>query len=228
VLLTVASRSRHSSPAVRSHAVRGSNQDPTQVLADVYLRLQSREAKWFTRMILKCYTPVVIPEYFTYSSFHYMLPDFLKVHDNFQIAIELLRETSSALKFSMPNEKEQSLGRATFIKDLKPIVGIKVGRQPFLKARSIKHCVDMARNRWMAIEKKYDGEYCQVHIDLSKQEKIKMFSKSGKDSTRDRAKLHGAILECLRIGQPTCAIKSRCILEGELLVYSDKVCVHII
>lgn len=76
----------------------------------------------------------------------------------------------------------------------------------------------------MSCEEKLDGEYCQIHIDLSKgRDCIQIFSKSGKDSTMDRIGLHDAIRRSLQLGQPSCPIKKGCILEGELVVYSDKV-----
>lgn len=44
----------------------------------------------------------------------------------------------------------------------------------------------------MSMERKYDGEYCQIHIDLSKKDNgwLKIFSKSGRDSTSDRVRVH--------------------------------------
>jgi DNA ligase-4 len=55
----------------------------------------------------------------------------------------------------------------------------------------------------MSCEEKLDGEYCQIHIDLSKlggpskgrnlskgSDCIQIYSKSGKDSTQDRKALH--------------------------------------
>lgn len=75
----------------------------------------------------------------------------------------------------------------------------------------------------MSVERKYDGEYCQIHIDLWKYpNSIQIFSKSGKDSTADRAGVHQAVRESLRMGKEGCRFKRRCILEGELLVWSDK------
>lgn len=43
----------------------------------------------------------------------------------------------------------------------------------------------------VACETKYDGERLQVHIDLSlpAQDQIKIFSKSTRDSTKDRHRL---------------------------------------
>jgi DNA ligase 4 len=72
------------------------------------------------------------------------------------------------------------------------------------------------------VERKYDGEYCQVHIDLSKgMDCIQIFSKSGKDSTVDRIGLHRALRHSLRLNTAESEIKKHCILEGELLVWND-------
>lgn len=50
----------------------------------------------------------------------------------------------------------------------------------------------MAAGRRMSMERKYDGEYCQIHIDISKKNDgwLKIFSKSGRDSTGDRTRVH--------------------------------------
>jgi DNA ligase-4 len=43
------------------------------------------------------------------------------------------------------------------------------------------------------VERKYDGEYCQIYIDLSKDnDPIRIFFKSGRDSTDNRIGLYGA------------------------------------
>ena len=66
-----------------------------------------------------------------------------------------------------------------------------MGRQFWLKARSIKHCFDLGHGR-MSIQDKIDGEYCQIHVDVTKRSRsIQIFSKSGKDSTEDRSALLG-------------------------------------
>ncbi|KAM0278556.1 hypothetical protein ACHAQH_005124 [Verticillium albo-atrum] len=68
-----------------------------------------------------------------------------------------------------------------------------------------------------------DGEYCQIHIDLSKGSRnIQIFSKSGKDSTQDRIGVHQAIRDSLGLNGPMPKISRGCILEGELLVYNGK------
>ncbi|KAL8946395.1 MAG: hypothetical protein Q9183_007910, partial [Haloplaca sp. 2 TL-2023] len=103
------------------------------------------------------------------------------------------------------------------------MLGFKIGRVPYLKGRSIKNVVQLAAGRKMSVEQKYDGEYCQIHVNLTRgNDCIQIFSKSGKDSTIDRKGVHDAIRRSLRIGQSDCAFSRRCILEGEMLVYNDR------
>jgi DNA ligase-4 len=72
----------------------------------------------------------------------------------------------------------------------------------------------------MSVERKYDGEYCQIHIDLSKDnDPIRIFSKSGRDSTDDRIGLHGALRDSLRLGLNDCKIEKQCILEDSCAVF---------
>jgi len=98
-----------------------------------------------------------------------------------------------------------------------------ITRPKFEKARSIRHCCGLAGKRRLSVERKYDGEYCQVHINLSAGDDcIKIFSKSGRDSTSDRIGLHEALKASLRLGEVDCVIKKCCILEGELLVWNDR------
>jgi DNA ligase 4 len=71
----------------------------------------------------------------------------------------------------------------------------------------------------MNVERKYNGEYCQIYIDLSRaSNSIKIFFKSGKDSTIDRIKLYRALRDNLKFDTADCRIKRLCILEGELLI----------
>jgi DNA ligase-4 len=60
----------------------------------------------------------------------------------------------------------------------------------------------------MSVERKYNGEYCQIHIDLNQAgHHIKIFSKSGKDSTIDRVGLHRAVRDSLALDTADCRIK---------------------
>ncbi|KAH9901921.1 hypothetical protein F4778DRAFT_738154 [Xylariomycetidae sp. FL2044] len=212
VLGEIAAGCRFSSPAVQAGRVQTDLKYANNALADLYQRLSARDAKWFTRLVLKSYEPVVLDHHTVFRSYHHLLPQMLKVRDDLTLITAFLRHV-----------EENPDDSARIASYLKPKLGAKVGRQPWFKGRSIKHCVDMARRRVISCEQKLDGEYCQIHINLSKgRHCIQIFSKSGKDSTNDRAGLHGAIRDSLKIGKADCPLTQACILEGELLVYSTK------
>lgn len=216
----IASRCKFSGPRIRkSHAA----VDVEEALGPLYRRLSSRDAKWLTRMILKSYSPVALPTPLALQSYHFLLTHLLLFQDSFEAALGTL--ASEPIRH-FPPYPEPGLARdlgAIAVQHLSPVTGVKIGRPEFDKARSIQHCCQMAGHRRMSLERKYDGEYCQVHIDWSKPSKsIQIFSKSGKDSTVDRAGIHQVIRESLRVGERDCRFSSRCILEGELLVWSDK------
>jgi DNA ligase 4 len=81
----------------------------------------------------------------------------------------------------------------------------------------------MVGQKRVSVERKYDGEYCQVHTDLRKKDHyIKIFSKSGRDSTDYRASLRAVITECLSIGILQCKFKRQCIFEDDLLVWHEE------
>jgi DNA ligase 4 len=182
----IAARCRFSSPAVKV------SQPPLTYttrddLERMYRRLRAVEAKWFTRLVLKDYQPVVLDPGLVYQRYDSLLPLILRVHESFDCALSLLQ----AIKASPGNGPV--LQKTDLMAVVKPRLGVKVGRQFWLKGRSIKHCMDIGYGR-MSCEQKVDGEYCQVHIDLAKgrgSNCIQIFSKSGKDSTKDRARLHG-------------------------------------
>lgn len=217
VLHRIASGCRFSSPLVRASEPPSSSANQLLGLGDLYTRLSARDAKWLTRLVLKNYQPVVLDPLTVYRACHPLLLVILKVQDDFSIAARFLQNYHRSKGVT-----GEVLDRNELACRLKPTLGVKVGRQMWLKGRSIKHCLDMSHGR-MSCEEKVDGEYCQIHIDLSKgRDCIQIFSKSGKDSTRDRAGLHEAIRTSLQIGQPSCPLKHGCILEGELVVYSDR------
>ncbi|KAH6655122.1 hypothetical protein BKA67DRAFT_226795 [Truncatella angustata] len=203
----IAASCRFSSAAVQSSRAAGTQKATSSELDHFYARLSARDAKWFTRLILKNFASAVVDEYVVCKAYNPRLPQALAVRDDFAAAITLLKDGN------------QASGLEELIK-----VGVKVGRQPWLKARSINHCAEMIGRRQISCEQKIDGEYCQIHIDLGKPKlcEVQIFSKSGKDSTKDRENLHRAIRESLRLGQNGCLITKGCILEGELVVYSDK------
>ncbi len=195
VVEAVASRVRFSSPSVRALSSSSSTkpvadslnpEKALDTLQDMYRMLTARDAKWLTRLILKSYEPVVmIDPAVIYRAYHPLLPSVMHVHDHFALAGATLK------RLDQEREASQSpLGHKALMRHLVPVLGFKVGRQPWHKGRSIKQCLNMGYGR-MTCEEKLDGEYCQIHIDLSKgRDCIQIFSKSGKDSTQDRKALH--------------------------------------
>lgn len=184
VLSRLAASCRFSSPTVR--ASDQAQDTRSRLLTSTYQRLSPRDAKWFTRLILKTYLPVELDHQFVFRCYHAMLPQMLRVRDDLSVATAFMRHID---QYSADHPRIASM--------IKPHFGTKVGRQTWLKGRSIKHCMDMGRRRMFSCEQKVDGEYCQIHIDLSKGHRcIQIFSKSGKDSTRDRNRLHRCVLLC--------------------------------
>ena len=183
LLHAVASAVAFSAPAVRAAEATLSTSHRNS-LELMYLRLTPLEAKWFTRLVLKDYRPIELDETVVLQSYHPILPCIMKVLDHFCAALAVLDRAS------LPGGMGLSYDRRAILRHLKPVLGTKVGRPLWRKARSIKHCLDMGHGP-MSVEKKIDGEYCQVHVDLSKGRRcIQIFSKSGKDSTDDRIRLH--------------------------------------
>ncbi|KAI8961546.1 hypothetical protein F5Y11DRAFT_325662 [Daldinia sp. FL1419] len=208
----IAAACRFSSPSIRAlHRIQDSR-DQDRSLDTLYRRLTPRDAKWFTRLVLKNYQPLFIDERLVFRCYNVLLPQLMKVRDDFTVATTFLRQVS-----------QSSYSQNDIDGMLRPRIGTKVGRQTWLKGRSIKHCLNMGKSRDMSCEQKVDGEYCQIHIDLRKRNSpIQIFSKSGKDSTQDRLGIHQVIRDSLKMGTPDCPIKTGCILEGEMLVYSTK------
>jgi DNA ligase-4 len=196
-------------------SIDSSNKKHDGPLETLFRRLTAREAKWATRLILKSFLPVVVPESLVYARCHRLLPLIMRIHDDLTIATRLLEQERSRVTF-------REIEAEDLLRLLKPQIGVKVGRQTLLKGRSIKHCLEMGKG-FMSVENKMDGEYCQIHIDLSKgSDCIQIFSKSGKDSTQDKRNLHSTVKNSLGLGTSWSKFKHCCILEGEVVVYSDK------
>ncbi|KAF1954123.1 hypothetical protein CC80DRAFT_567917 [Byssothecium circinans] len=220
LLTQMAAKYRFSDMAIRKQ--RDLDMDIDMELAHILKRLESWELKWLVRLILREYTTIELDEACVFRCYHFLLPDLLKFQNDFDAAFRLLREEfkdypsvpEPSLERSM---REEAAGR------LKAAIGVKVARPTFHKAWSFKHCLQLVGDRAWAAEVKYDGEYCEIHVNLdSTPDDIKIFSKNGKDATADRALLHDTIRQALRIGQSDCIIKHKCIVLGEMVLYSDK------
>lgn len=226
MLLVLAGQCRFSGPAITARIPPGSSEARDKLVGNIFKRLTPEEGKWLVRLILKDLAPVVVDERLILRSFHFLLPDLLRFQNDFEAAVSLLKGPDLRGYPEMPDRRSEALHRQSAAGALRPVVGVKVGRPAFHKAWSVDLCLKMAGSQQWVLERKYDGEYCEVHIDLSKSSKpakcIQIFSKSGKDSTLDRRGLHQTLVESLRLGQADCKINRQAILLGELIVYSDK------
>ncbi|EXJ60826.1 hypothetical protein A1O7_04979 [Cladophialophora yegresii CBS 114405] len=202
-------------------AERSSFEEKASLLKRIFWRLHSSEAKWLVRMILKTYNPVEIPDHVVLSCFHFLLPQIIHFRNSLADAIEVLQTPELS---SIPHDPPEHLRRQyrqECARHVRPRLGIPLQRQEFVQARGIGSCSRTANQRTMSVERKYDGWYVQVHIDVSKDtDRIQIFSKRSKDLTRATWRLHDAIQAGLRLGQPDCPITRGCILEGEMLVWS--------
>lgn len=197
--------------------------DAADLLKIIFLRAHAIDAKWLVRLILKDFSPVRLDEYHVLRSLHFLMPDLLRFQNEFFVVAKLLRGPLKSIP-SNPNASSIPFYRAKAEEKIGPVVGVKIGRQDFCKAWSFKNCLDMVGAGIWSVEQKYDGEYCEVHIDLTKclNDRIRIFSKSGKDSTTDRQALHATIQRSLSLDESDCKIKKQSILVGEMVVYCDK------
>ena len=222
VLVSIARQCRFSGPKVRQREIED-DQEVLGLLGSKFQRMQSREAKWFTRLILKDFSCLELTEAMVYYYVDPRLRVAMQMYDDFEAAITELRSlpASQMIDASKGGWTQQCANDAHM---LPPRIGVKVGPPKWVKAKGgVKEAVNVINGRTMSVERKHDGEYCQIHIDLTQGEDcIQIFSKSGKDSTKDRAGVHQAIKDGLRIGRSDCGFSEKCILEGELLVWSDK------
>lgn len=69
---------------------------------------------------------------------HPLLLAILKVQDDIAVAGAILNK----------QRRERTVtGRNELAQHLKPMLGVKIGRQTWIKGRSIKHCLDMVHGR---------------------------------------------------------------------------------
>jgi DNA ligase-4 len=153
----LAARSPFSSSTIRT------DRDPREanaILCSLLRRLQSWEAKWLVRIILKNFSPVIVPEHLAMDQFHFLLRELLDLQRSFEAAVMVLSRPRISQLPPRPAKDCQAALKLGITDELVPHVGVMVKRPSYGKARSIKHCCQMAANRQMSLERKYDGEYC--------------------------------------------------------------------
>ncbi|EDU44011.1 CDC9 ATP-dependent DNA ligase [Pyrenophora tritici-repentis] len=201
LLVQLASRNRFSNENIRRK--RNYEFETDTELWFIFRRLKSWEAKWLVRMLLRNHCTIELDEKYVFGCYHFLLPELLMFQNDFDTVFGMLKGELSCYP-PAPEPSEQMAMRIEAAQKLKPVVGL------------------VGNGAWAA-EVKYDGEYCEIHVDLDNAEHpIRIFSKNGKDATADRRPLHDIIRKALRIGRPDCLFKKKCIVLGEMVVYSDR------
>ena len=152
-------------------------------LSHLFTRVNAIEGKWLVRILLKDTRPAVLNSSFALGCCHPLLPTVFRIREDLAVAVAYVEE------LRQQNKIRPSI--ADVWVDIGPQVGIKVGRQNWIQARGLQHCISQCKNNNMSVQAKIDGEYIQIHIDreAAPANRIKIFSKSGRDSTEDRQSL---------------------------------------
>ncbi|CAI6297988.1 unnamed protein product [Periconia digitata] len=222
LLTQMAAQYRFSDPSIRRQRNQEMNTD--EELSYILKRLDSWESKWLVRLLLREYSTITVDEDHFFKNHHFLLPDLLKFQNDFDAAFDTLKGDFGCFPSVPPIRHVKSM-RTQAASKLKATVGVKVSRPMFHKAWSFKHCLQLVGDRAWAAEVKYDGEYCEIHVNLDQghtEDEIQIFSKNGKDATADRGALHDTIRNSLRIGEPDCLFQRKCIVLGEMVLYSDR------
>ncbi|ETN45865.1 uncharacterized protein HMPREF1541_00046 [Cyphellophora europaea CBS 101466] len=213
VLDHLASSCPYSSPEIRA-SFQQEIHSPRQGLIDMLQRMSGLEAEWMCRLILGNLGQVQLPEELVMNFLHSALGATLQVHDGLVDAVASIMSPRGDGESSMQYQHTAKW---------RPQLGTAIRRPTFEKARSIQHCRQLLGRQPVYVERKYDGEYCQIHVRLlpAGYADIKIFSKSGRDSTADRTALIPTIRRCLSIGKQDCQVSTGCVLIGEVVVWND-------
>ncbi|KAI5287917.1 hypothetical protein KEM52_001377, partial [Ascosphaera acerosa] len=198
----LAARSRFSSPALQLGHADGVGETSAatvdKVLGPILRRVTACEDKWLVRLILNAPITTLVPEQAVLSSFHFLFPRVLAARGSLLKAVQLLDSDPLCTFPSAPESQSVRALHRLATPYLTPIVGCRVNRPIFVKARSLEHCVSIIGSSLVTVQRKYDGEYFQVHVNRTKPTgdgdwDITIFSKSGKDSTIDREGIHDLV-----------------------------------
>lgn len=131
ILTQLAASNKFSDPATQRQRIQQFNTDIE--LKNILVRLDSFEAKWLVRLILRQYSTIELEEAFVYRAYHFLLPDLLLFQNNFNAAIETLRGPLRGYP-PIPLPEQENAMRNEAAAQLKAVTGIKVGRPIFYKA----------------------------------------------------------------------------------------------
>lgn len=191
----------------------------SKVLAELYLKVTSREAKWLTRIILKDVLLNIEPKVF-FDAFHGWMWRIYSMQNDLEMAC---REILSVIgkgyhsAATLSEEEYHKVANEFF----SPTVGVNIAVMACGRAQGIQHVFERMVGKTCYVENKYDGERLQAHLCKDWPERIRIFSKSGRESTSDRFRCSDWILQAFKFNDPLNAVHS-VIVEGELLVFNER------
>ncbi|PCH44474.1 hypothetical protein WOLCODRAFT_105197 [Wolfiporia cocos MD-104 SS10] len=239
LLTELAAKSAFSASSIRQTHLRtpraASPRSTSEILRSLYTALSPAEASIVTQIILKDLRPILYPiardqTHYRIALLHYnsnalvqltkfdamfawdQSGDFYKA---FRVRAQLDEAALAFAAASASGETETML---------KPQVGVPIMIPKCIKGQSCAQALHQLRaSRKVWVETKYDGERAQIHVELVRgKPRITIYSKSGRESTLDRAAIHPVICEGLAIGTSGCKIRKNTVVEAEIVAFSDK------
>ncbi|KAK9326261.1 ATP dependent DNA ligase domain-containing protein [Lipomyces orientalis] len=199
----------------------------SELLRPILVRLQSFEIKWLIRMIEKDMQPVILPVDECLQALHFALPSLQSFHSDLTVAVKLLFKEPYDAFIPLPSPVMTKLPQYIdgVLNWLRPTVGVPVRIPSCYKARKFSDVQTECNFEVAWAETKYDGERMQIHLSIDPPF-TKIFSKSGRESTNDRARVHEAIKKALRIAEYSnprspAGFQKSVILEAELVVFDE-------
>lgn len=185
------------------------------ILSQIYLSMTSLECKWITRIILKNICICVDPKFY-FDSFHGWMFKIYQMKNDLEMTcktiLQMIKDGYTTSKLSS-NLSFASISQKYF----KPELGTNIAVMECGRGKGIQHVSSHFKGKVVYVETKYDGERLQAHIwNTNTGNQIKIYSKSGRDSTQRRMACQSYLLDSLRDSKV-----SDIILEGELLVFNE-------
>ncbi len=189
-----------------------------QHIESLYRNITSVECKWITRIILKDLLLRIEPKT-VFDAFHNWIWRIYSVKNDLELAcsqvVELIRKGYTSVS-RLTDEEYARVSKEFF----SPQIGTNIGIMACGRAQGLQQVIERMNGATCFIEQKYDGERMQVHISKEWPEMIRIYSKSGRNSTQDRFRCHEQLLKALKFRGPLNDIRS-VIIEGELLVFNE-------
>ncbi|KAJ6457176.1 hypothetical protein C8R47DRAFT_173370 [Mycena vitilis] len=240
LLEELASHSGYSDKSVRRTHSRATRRSKSDILRALYRSMSPMDASFLTQIILKDLRPLLYP----LPDSHYTVA--LKSYNSVAVT-QLSKE--DAMKAWDPSRQMLKTYRvrsgldaaaAVFdagITDVLPRIGTPVEIPKSEKGRGCMHALEIIRSsKEVWAETKYDGERAQIHVEIlaHNRSRLTIFSKSKRDSTKDRYGVHNVIRKALGLpeevlGSPQVSdldssaseIKSDIILDAEMVAWHE-------